>query len=210
MVQRKGSVRAWPDDEMRNPCDIRWNPVLVVGVAMVFTLARFSEAFLILRAQAVGVPIVLFPLVLMVMNVVHSIAAYPAGNLSDRFNRLTVLIMGFELLIAADLALAISGSLAGLVASVALWGLHLGITQGLFATLIADTAPPELSGTAYGVLNLLCGLALLLARVVAGLLRDAFDSKATFLTGAAFTTLALLGLDLVRSRSPHLGVSPTS
>ena len=183
---------------------------LVVAVATVFTLARFSEAFLILRAQAVGVPIVLIPLVLVVMNVVYSLAAYPAGVFSDRFNRLTVLIVGFALLIAADLVLAVSGSLVGLTAGVALWGLHLGITQGLFATLIADTAPPELRGTAYGVFNLLGGLALLFASVLAGLLWDTFGSKATFLTGAAFTTLALLGLGLIRLRSPRIGAFPKS
>lgn len=181
---------------------------LVVAVATVFTLARFSEAFLILRAQAVGVPIVLIPLVLVVMNVVYSLAAYPAGVLSDRFNRLTVLIMGFALLIAADLVLAISGSLVGLTAGIALWGLHLGFTQGLFATLIADTAPPELRGTAYGVFNLLGGLALLFASVLAGSLWDTFGSKATFLTGAAFTALALLGLGSIRLRSPHPGAPP--
>lgn len=183
---------------------------LVVAVATVFTLARFSEAFLILRAQAVGLPIVLIPLVLVVMNIVYSLAAYPAGVLSDRFNRLTVLIMGFALLIAADLVLAVSGSLASLTVGVALWGLHLGVTQGLLATLIADTAPPELRGTAYGVFNLLGGLALLLASVLAGSLWDTFGSKATFLTGAAFTTLALLGLGLIRWRAPHLGASHKS
>lgn len=140
--------------------------MLVVGVATVFTLARFSEAFLILRAQAVDVPIFLIPLALVVMNVVYSIAAYPAGALSDRFNKLTVLIMGIALLIAAELVLAISGSLVSLTAGITLWGLHLGFTQGLFATLIAGAAPPELKGTAYGVLH--CGLALLLTSVWLG------------------------------------------
>jgi MFS family permease len=180
---------------------------LVVIVATVFTLARFSEAFLILRAQAVGLPIVLVPMVLVVMNVVYALAAYPAGVLSDRFNRLTVLIIGFALLIIADLVLAFTGGLVGVTAGVVLWGLHLGVTQGLLTTLVADTAPAELRGTAYGVFNLLGGLALLFASVLAGALWDADGSQATFLAGAVFTTLALIGLGVVRWRVPTLGGS---
>lgn len=177
---------------------------LVVAVATVFTLARFSEAFLILRAQAVGLPIVLVPMVLVVMNVVYALAAYPAGMLSDRFNRLTILIIGFALLIAADLTLAFTGDLIGVTLGVVLWGLHMGFTQGLLATLVADTAPPELRGTAFGVFNLLGGLALLAASVVAGILWDQLGAQATFLTGAGFTVLALAGLGIVRWRVPVL------
>ena len=172
-----------------------------------FTLARFSEAFLILRAKAAGLPLVLVPMVLVVMNVVYALAAYPAGVLSDRFNRLTVLIIGFGLLIAADVALAFSGGLAGVTIGIVLWGLHMGFTQGLLATLVADTAPPELRGTAYGVFNLLGGLALLAASVLAGALWDGFGPQATFLAGALFTASALLGLWGVRRRVPNLGAS---
>jgi MFS family permease len=178
---------------------------LVVCVATVFTLARFSQAFLILRAQAMGLPIVLIPLVLVVMNVIYSLAAYPAGALSDRVNRLTMLILGFLILIAADLVLARPGSLAGVALGVALWGLHLGFTQGLLATLVADTAPPELRGTAFGMFNLSGGLALLAASLLAGMLWDTFGPQMTFLAGAGFTGLALLGLGLVRWRVPALG-----
>jgi MFS family permease len=178
---------------------------LVVCVATVFTLARFSEAFLILRAQAMGLPIVLIPLVLVVMNVIYSLAAYPAGALSDRVNRLTMIILGFLILIAADLVLARPGSLAGVALGVALWGLHLGFTQGLLATLVADTAPPELRGTAFGMFNLSGGLALLAASLLAGMLWDTFGPQMTFLAGAGFTALALLGLGLVRWRVPALG-----
>ncbi len=180
---------------------------LVVAVATVFTLARFSEAFLILRAQAVGLPIVLVPMVLVMMNVAYALAAYPAGVLSDRFNRLTILIIGFALLIAADLTLAFSGGLLGVTLGVVLWGLHMGFTQGLLATLVADTAPPELRGTAYGVFNLLGGLALLAASVVAGVLWDQLGAQATFLAGAGFTALALVGLGIVRQVVPVLGGS---
>ena len=180
---------------------------LVVAVATVFTLARFSEAFLILRAQAVGLPVVLAPMVLVVMNVVYAASAYPAGVLSDRFNRLTMLIFGFALLIAADMTLAFVGGLVGVMLGIVLWGLHMGATQGLLATLVADTAPPELRGTAYGVFNLLGGVALLFASVLAGELWDAFGPQATFLSGGAFTALALLGLGLMRWRVPTLGAS---
>ena len=178
---------------------------LVVAVATVFTLARFSEAFLVLRAQGLGLPLMLVPMVLVVMNVVYALAAYPAGVLSDRTNRLTVLLVGLALLVAADLVLAFAPGLPGVAMGVALWGLHMGVTQGLLATLVADTAPAELRGTAYGMFNLLGGLALLAASVVAGALWDGFGPQATFLAGAGFTVLALLGLGLVRWRVPGLG-----
>ncbi len=178
----------------------------VVAVATVFTLARFSEAFLILRAQAVGLPVFLVPLVLVVMNVAYALAAYPAGVLSDRANRMTVLAFGFALLIAADLALGFATGLIGVAAGVILWGLHMGFTQGLLATLIADTAPPELRGTAYGIFNLLGGVALLAASVLAGALWDSTGPQATFLVGAGFTSAALLGLVLVRRHVPHFGI----
>jgi MFS family permease len=180
---------------------------LVVAVATIFTLARFSEAFLILRAQAVGLPLVLVPLVLVVMNVVYALAAYPAGVLSDRYSRLKMLSIGLSLLIAADLFLAFSSGFAGVAVGVALWGLHLGITQGLLATLIADTAPAELRGTAYGVFNLMGGLALLAASVLAGALWDSAGPQATFLAGAGFTAVAIVGLGLARWRVPALGAS---
>ncbi len=182
----------------------------VTGFATVFALARFSEAFLILRAQAAGLPIVLIPLVLVVMNIVYALAAYPAGVMSDRFNRLTMLMTGFAFLIAADIVLAFSGGLAGVTAGIILWGLHMGFTQGLLATLIADTAPPELRGTAYGIFNLLGGLAALAASVLAGILWDNFSPRATFLAGGGFTAAALLGLAIVRRYVPTLGLSHKS
>ena len=129
----------------------------VVGVATVFSLARFSEAFLLLRAQALGLPIFLVPMVLVVMNVVYALAAYPVGVLSDRTNRMTVLVFGFALLLAADVVLGTAAGLFGVALGVILWGLHMGFTQGLLATLVADTAPLELRGTAYGIFNLLGG-----------------------------------------------------
>ena len=177
----------------------------VVGIAVVFSLARFSEAFLILRAQAVGLPVMLAPMVLVLMNVVYALAAYPAGVLSDHANRTTILGMGFGLLVAADLVFAFTKGLAGVATGVALWGLHMGFTQGLLATLVADTAPPELRGTAYGIFNLMCGLATLVASVLAGALWDSVGPQSTFLGGAALTAIALAGLAATRRVAPIVG-----
>jgi MFS family permease len=177
----------------------------VVGVTVVFSLARFSEAFLILRAQAVGLPVALVPLVLVLMNVVYSLAAYPAGALSDRINRLRILGTGFAVLAAADLVLAFTDGLSGVAIGVALWGLHMGLTQGLLATLVADSAPAELRGTAFGMFNLLGGLSLLGASVLAGALWERIGPQGTFLAGAALTGLALLALASARAIAPGLG-----
>ena len=135
-----------------------------------------------------------------VMNIVYAAAAYPAGVLSDRMNRMTVLAVGIVLLFAADIALALLPSIAGVALGVILWGLHLGFTQGLLATLVADTSPPELRGTAYGFFNLLGGLAMLAASVIAGALWDAVGPQGTFSAGAGFALVAVLGLLLVQGK----------
>jgi len=168
----------------------------VVGIGAVFTLARFSEAFLVLRAQQGGIPIALVPLVMVAMNLVYALAAYPFGKLSDRIDRRALLAPGLLILIAADLILAASAHWSAVLAGVALWGVHLAITQGLFATMIADAAPADLRGTAYGFFNLASGIAMLLASVLAGFLWDTFGASATFYSGAAFCTIALSGLAL--------------
>jgi len=177
----------------------------VVIIAVVFSFARFSEAFLILQAQSVGLPVMLVPMVLVLMNVVYAAAAYPAGVLSDHFNRITILGVGFGILVVADLILAFTSGIAGVAAGVALWGLHMGFTQGLLASLIADTAPPELRGTAYGIFNLLVGLALLVASILAGALWDSVGSQATFLASAALTALAIAGLAATWRIVPTVG-----
>jgi MFS family permease len=169
----------------------------VAAVATVFTLARFSEAFLLLRAQSVGLPIALSPAVLVLMNVAYAASAYPAGKLSDRIGRKLVFVPGLALLIAADLALATASSLWGVGLGVALWGLHMGFTQGLVAALIADAAPADLRGTAYGALNLLTGIGALGASVLAGVLWDSIGPQAVFATGAALALLALIGVAAV-------------
>jgi MFS family permease len=182
------------DELKRLGADYWW----VVAVAAVFTLARFSEAFLILRSQSVGLPIALVPTVMVLMNVIYALAAYPAGILSDQVDRHTVFVAGLLLLIVADIVLALSGTIFGVAVGVILWGLHMGLTQGLLATLVADTAPAELRGTAYGMFNLIMGLALLAASVIAGAMWDAIGPKGTFLAGAVFTAFAVIGLLALR------------
>ena len=166
----------------------------VVALGAVFTLARFSEAFLVLRAQQGGMAVALVPLVLVAMNLVYAASAYPFGALSDRMDRRVLLALGLAVLIAADLVLASSNHWSVVLAGVALWGVHMGLTQGLLAALVADTAPADLRGTAFGMFNLVSGLAMLLASVVAGLLWDRLGAPATFVAGAGFCVLALAWL----------------
>jgi MFS family permease len=155
-----------------------------------FTLARFSEAFLILKVSAVGLAAGYVPAVLVVMNVAYALSAYPAGWLSDRTNRWAVVGVGAALLVAADAVLAASGSVAAAMVGIALWGLHMGFTQGLFGALVADAATPELRGTAFGVFNLVSGIALLAASAAAGIIWDRYGEAATFLTGAGLAIAA--------------------
>ncbi len=171
----------------------------VVTVGAVFTLARFSEAFLVLRAAEGGLAMAWTPLVMVGMNLVYALAAYPFGRLSDRIDHGRLLALGLVLLIAADLTLAVSNHWSWVWAGISLWGLHMGVTQGLLATMVADTSPPELRGTAYGFFNLVSGLAMLVASGLAGALWDRLGASATFLGGAAFGALAL-GVLLLRAR----------
>lgn len=170
----------------------------IVATGAVLTLARFSEAFLILRAQAAGLPIALAPAIMIAMNVVYALAAYPAGALADKVNRVTVLMFGGVLLIAGDLFLALSSGVGWAVAGVVLWGLHMAFTQGVFSALIADASPAGLRGTAYGMFNLMSGIAMLAASAIAGALWDLSGPRATFLAGAAFAAVALAGLGALR------------
>jgi MFS family permease len=164
----------------------------VVGVAAIFTLARFSEAFLLLRAQSVGLPPTLAPSVMLIMNAIYAFAAWPAGRLSDKIGRHGLLMSGFSLLVVADLMLAFAPGMAVVAMAAAVWGLHMGLTQGLLASLVADMAPDDLRGTAFGVFNFVTGIGALLASIIAGALWDVFGPTGTFLAGAAFTTVALL------------------
>jgi MFS family permease len=175
----------------------------VVAVGVVFSLARFSEAFLILRAHDAKLPLSLTPVVLVLMNLVYAGLATPAGALSDRVDRRFILAGGLGVLIVADLVLALWTGLAGALVGIALWGLHLALTQGLLAALVADSAPPRLRGTAFGVFNLAAGAALLGASTLAGVLWDRIGAAATFEAGAVFAALSLVGLMAVIARRPR-------
>ena len=173
----------------------------VVAIGAVFMLARFSEAFLVLRAAEGGLPLALVPLVLIAMNVVYSLSAYPFGRLSDRISHTWLLALGLVVLIGADVVLAYSNEWRWVWLGVSLWGLHMGITQGLLATMVAEAAPADLRGTAFGFFNLVSGVALLIASALAGLLWDQLGAPQTFVAGAVFSGIAMLAI-LVRG-VPH-------
>lgn len=189
------------------PADARRLPLrywLVVLAGAVFTLARFSDAFLVLRAQNVGLPLAYIPTVMVVMNVFYAGAAYPAGAAADRFSARSLLLAGLALLIAADILLALVPTLVGVFVGASLWGLHMALTQGLLSKLVADTAPDDLRGTGFGVFNLVSGIALLLASVIAGALWGMLGPSFTFLAGAGFAAVAAVGLlSPVRWGSSH-------
>jgi MFS family permease len=185
---------------------IRLSPAYwwVVGIGAVFTLARFSEAFLVLRANQGGLALAWTPLVLIGMNIVYSACAYPFGKLADRLSHRSLLGWGLLLLIAADALLAYSNNGGVFWAGVALWGLHMAMTQGLLATMVADTAPADLRGTGYGFFNLLSGIAMLVASGLAGLLWDQWGASYTFMAGIVFSAMALLMLRLQPASSNHI------
>jgi len=170
----------------------------VVALGGVFMLARFSEAFLVLLAQQRGVPMALVPLVMVAMNIIYAASAYPFGRLADRVSHVKLLALGLAVLIAADLVLAFATGWAAVLVGVGLWGLHMGMTQGLLAAMVADAAPADLRGTAFGFFSLVGGMALLVSSVLAGLLWDAVGASGTFFAGAAFSLLTLAGLALQR------------
>ena len=189
---------------------LRWQDLAGLGrpfwavalLGVVFTLARFSEAFLILRAEGVGLALAWVPLVLVIMNVVFAATAYPAGAISDRVDRRIVLALGLAVLIAADIVLALAANVFAAFAGIALWGLHLGLTQGLLAAMVADTAPPERRATAFGWFNLVSGVVLLFASLIAGALWQWVGPSATFYAGAIFAALALVGMVAWMARRP--------
>lgn len=186
--------------ELRGLGAVYWS---VVAVAFAMTLARFSDAFLILRAQDVGLSTALAPLVMVVMNIAFGASSYPVGKLADRADRRTLLLIGFAMLIAADLLLAAAHGVVLLTLGVVLWGLHMGFTQGLLAAMVADAAPSARRGSAFGLFYLSSGVAMLLASVIAGGLWSAIGPSATFFAGAAFAVLATLGMLLLRhNRAP--------
>ena len=196
------AATARPTNPIRREALARLGPrywrVVIVGA--VFTLARFSEAFLVLRAQQVGIAASWVPLVMVAMNVVYSATAYPFGRLSDTISHSKLLALGLVVLVASDLVIASTGDWQWLLVGVVLWGVHMGMTQGLLAAMVADTAPADLRGTAFGFFNLLSGVAMLASSVIAGLLWDHLGSSFTFYAGAGFAALTLAGLGAFRVR----------
>ena len=166
---------------------------LVILIGAIFTLARFSEAFLLLRAEDLDLQTSLIPLALVVMNIAYSLTSYPVGKLSDRIGRKGLMALGLLVLVGADLVLALAGNLWWMFAGAAFWGLHLGLTQGLLSALVADATTPQLRGTAFGVFGLVSGISLLLASLLAGWLWQNFGAAATFSCGATIAALALIG-----------------
>lgn len=171
----------------------------VVGLGSLFTLARFSEAFLVLRAQQMEIPLFAIPLVMVAMNLVYGLTAYPFGKLADDINHSKMLQVGLLVLIAADLVLALSHHWSALLLGVGLWGIHMGMTQGLLAAMIAHTAPAELRGTAFGMFNLMSGIALLLASTGAGILWETLGAASTFYVGAVICVITLVGMRCIPS-----------
>ena len=163
----------------------------VIGLGAVFTLARFSEAFLVLRAQQSGVPLAFIPLVMVVMNVLYSLSAYPFGKLSDGMSHTRLLQWGLMVLIGADVVLALSSHWIGIILGVALWGVHMGMTQGVLAAMVAKTAPADLRGTAFGIFSLVSGVGLLIASVSAGAIWEMFGAQYTFYAGAVICLVTL-------------------
>lgn len=167
---------------------------VVVGIAAVLTLARFSEAFLVLRASNVGMPLFAAPWVMVVMSLVYAVVSYPAGAATDKGHGPRLLAGGLAVLIAADLVLANASGVLSVLAGAALWGGHMGLTQGLLSALVAGTAPADLRGTAFGLFNLVCGIAMLVASVLAGALWQELGPAWTFYASAVFTAIAWVGI----------------
>lgn len=206
IVGVKEPAEARATDRARSPIAVRDLARLglaywwVVAIGTILTLARFSEAFLVLRAEGIGLDWSLVPLVMVVMSGFYAVSAYPAGRLSDWVDRRLVLAAGLAVLIAADLVLGWAQTLWPVMFGVALWGLHMGLTQGLLAALVADTAAVELRGSAFGLFNLVTGAALLAASAFAGALWHVYGPPATFFAGAFFTALALAALLALHGR----------
>jgi MFS family permease len=184
----------WKDAALLNGAV--WSVIIVSAILM---MARVSEAFLILRSQQAGLSVAWIPLIMVVMHVVYGLAAYPVGALSDRLGRIGMLTAGLVFLIGAYIVLAYADAIMPLLIGVVLWGLHMGFTQGILATLIADTAPAGLRGTAFGIFNLITGGVVLVGNVIAGVLWDVYGAATTFLTGAGLSVVAILALGLLRT-----------
>jgi MFS family permease len=173
----------------------------LVGIAGLLMLARFSDAFLIIKAKSIGLPLTLIPLVLVVMNIIFAFASYPAGILADKVNRKTVLLIGIAFLVAANIVLSMTNNLWMMTLAISLWGMHLAFTQGQLSTMVTDTTSPEHRGTSYGIFNFVSGIAMLLSSIIAGVLWDHFGASFTFITSGIVTSITFIGLLVIYGTS---------
>jgi MFS family permease len=169
----------------------------LLQVGFLFTLARFSEGFLILKGIDIGLSEAMSPLTLAVFNLAYVLLAYPAGALSDRLSPRSILMAGMAVLIAGNLVLAKATASPLLIVGTALWGAHMALTQGIFARMIADSAPEQLRATSFGAFWFVTGIATLLASLGAGWLWDRQGPSATFITSAILAAVALAMLSLL-------------
>jgi MFS family permease len=169
----------------------------LLAVGFLFALARFSEGFLILKGMEIGLSETFSPLTLAVFNLAYVALAYPAGSLSDRMRPRTILMAGIVVLVAGNVVLAKSDSLAGVMAGVVLWGAHMALTQGIFSRMIADSAPEHLRATSFGAFWFVSGIGALLASLGAGMMWDRDGSETVFLASAGIATVALAMLMLL-------------
>ncbi len=189
-------------DEVLNANPLSWKSLkhigirywFVVGMGAIVGLARFSDAFLILRAFETGIPMAWVPLIMVMMNVVYAATAYPLGDLSDRMNHTTLLMAGLVILGLSNLCFAMGTHWVYVIGGVSLWGLHMGITQGLFASMIASSAPSDLRGTAFGFYNMVLGFAMLISSALAGFVWDQWGAVYTFAISAGFCVIAIVVL----------------
>ena len=177
--------------------EIDANTRRLILVGFLFTLARFSEGFLVLKGMDAGLSEAWSPLTLVVFNIGFLVLAYPAGSLSDRASPRAILIAGMAVLVGADLILAFGTGMAPLILGVLLWGAHMALTQGIFSRMIADSAPAHLRATSFGAFYFASGIASLLANLAAGLLWDRNGAEATFIAGAGAAAVAMMMLTLL-------------
>lgn len=167
---------------------------LIVTVGAIFTAARFSDSFLVLRARDVGLSATYAPMIIVVLSCIYAAGSYPAGAAADRVSPRTLLLVGLSFLIAADLVIGLGHSILPVFVGGALWGCHLALTQGVFSKIVAEFTPSDLRGTGFAIFDLGRGIAFVIANTVAGYWWKASGPSATFFSAAAFATIGGVGL----------------
>lgn len=183
----------------RFPAQYWW----IVTLGGVLTLARFSDAFLVLRAQSVGFDLAWIPAVMTAMNIVYASVAAPAGAAVEKFGARRLMLSGIVVLIVADIVLAQASTFVGVLFGAALWGLHMGLTQGLLLALVAEHAPADLRGTAFGAFHLATGGLTFVASALAGAVWQWYGPETTFYLGLGFALMAGIGFVTFTNRYPN-------